>query len=239
MGGNARSETATKRGTDSILEVPTAAEPESGRLTTGLPALSAVFVLSAVVFFPLIMNPVVFGFFDAESDGERLDHVEANLGALRLIFTGIGLTEIALGVALWLWGRTVASRTAGRRGEIAKSLAWVALTAGVVALLMRLTVWLDDAEALASDDLSATDIVLGLVGGGGFSVSLLGFGYLMIRGEMPTWLGVVWVVCGVLFWLGILPLWFFVAALVFGVHGLIRFRPGGSAPAAVSAAPVS
>lgn len=212
--------------------------PEGERTgTSGLWRLSLLFVLSAVCFFPLIMNPLVFDYFDAETDAARLEHVEANLGALRAVFTGIGVTEVALGVALWLWGRRVAEHSGGRRGDVANAFAWVALVAGVVALVMRLTVWIDDAEAIASDDLTASEIVAGLVGGSGFSLSFIVFGSLMIRGAMPTWLGVVWIACGVMFWLGILPLWFFLGALVFGIRGLIVFRAGRSTPGQISASP--
>jgi hypothetical protein len=57
-------------------------------------------------------------------------------------------------------------------------------------------------------------------------VPLIVFGVLMIRGAMPTWLGVVWIVCGVLFWAtGFLPLWFFVGSLTLGIWGLLNFRP--------------
>jgi hypothetical protein len=59
----------------------------------------------------------------------------------------------------------------------------------------------------------------------------------MISGAMPVWLGVVWMICGVLFWIGILPLWFFFAALVFGIRGVIRFRAGSAAIDRISAAP--
>lgn len=203
----------------------------------GLRGLAALFLVVAVTFFPMIMNPLIFGFFEAESETERLVHVEDHLGALRLLFTGIGLAEIALGVALWLWGKEVANRTAGRRGVVAFRFGQVALAAGFVAFLTRLTAWFEDAEALANDDLSVTDIVFGLVAGGGFSVAFLVFGYLMIRGSMPTWLGVVWMICGVMFWVGILPLWFFVGAFVFGIRGVIRFRTGSAAIDQVSGAP--
>jgi hypothetical protein len=201
--------------------------------------LSLLFVGCAVCFFPLIMNPLIIDYFDAESEAVRLEHVEANLGALRLVFTGIGITELALGVAVWIWGRQVAERTTGRRGDVANAFAWVGLAGGSIALLTRLSAWIDDAEELASDDLSVFDIATGLVGWGGFSVSFLVFGYLMIRGAMPRWLGVVWIICGVLFWLGILPLWFFVGALVFGIRGLIAFRAGSSTAAEISASPTS
>lgn len=201
----------------------------------GLRGLAALFLVCALVFFPMIMNPIIFGFFDAENDAERLDHVEENLTALRLLFTGLGVTEIALGLALRSWGRRVADVTAGRRGGMASAFGWVALAAGVVACLTRLTAWVDDASDMASDDLTAVDIVFGLVAGGGFSLSFLVFGYLMVRGAMPTWLGVVWIFSGVMFWLGILPLWFFFGALVFGIRGVIRFRPDSPAVDRISA----
>lgn len=192
--------------------------------TIGRRAIALVFLASAVCFFPLIMNPLVFDFFGAETDAVRLEHVEGNLGGLRLVFTGIGITEVALGVGLWLWGRSFADEATGRPADVANAFAWVGLVAGVVALLNRLTVWIDDAGQIASDDLSIADIAFGLISGGATSLSFIVFGYLMIRGAMPVWLGVVWILCGVLFWLGILPLWFFVGALVFGVRGLIKFR---------------
>lgn len=201
-----------------------------------LRGLAAMFLVSAFTFFPLIMNPLIFRFFDAESDAARLTHVEEHLGALRLLFTGIGVTEAALGVALWSWGRRVAERTPGRRGIVARRFGWVALVAGCVALPIRLAVWIDDTQAMASNELSAGDIVFVLAVGGGFSLAFLAFGYLMIRGAMPTWLGVVWMLCSVMFWFGILPLWFFVAALVFGIRGVIRFRPGSTALDRISAA---
>lgn len=55
---------------------------------------------------------------------------------------------------------------------------------------------------------------------------MIAFGRLMIRGAMPTWLGNVWVACGVFFRGGLLPLWCFVGALVFGIRGSITYRPG-------------
>ena len=209
---------------------------DSGRVTVSdLRRLATLFLASALAFFPMIMNPLIFGFFDAESEAERLDHAQDHLTALRLLFTGIGVTEVALGVAMWMWGRRVAAHTVGRRGTLAGRFGWVALGAGLVAFLTRLNAWIDDAEALASDDLDAVDIVFGLVAGGGFSLSFVVFGYLMVRGAMPTWLGVVWIICGVMYWLGILPLWFFVGALVFGVRGLARFRSGSPPAGLISA----
>lgn len=215
------------------MAAPTLDRDRTG--TQGLRGIALLFLLSSVVFFPMTMNPLTFDYFDAASEADRLAHVDDNLGSLRLLFTGIGVAEVVLGVALWLWGRQVAEHTTGNRAQVATTFGWIGLAAGAIALLTRLTAWIDDAAGLASDDLSASDIVFGVAAGGGFSLTFVVFGYLMIRGAMPIWLGVVWIICGVMFWLGILPLWFFVAALVFGVRGLITFKDGTTALDRVSA----
>jgi hypothetical protein len=186
--------------------------------------LALLFLMSAVFFFPMILNPITFGLFGAESDAAALVHAQENLGALRILFTGIGVTELALGIALWLWGRQVSSHTPGGRGSVAMAFSWVALVTGGFALVARLIPWFSDAEQLASDPPSAV-VAASAVSWVGFSLSFIVFGVLMIRGAMPTWLGVVWIVCGVLFWAGFLPLWFFVGSLTLGIWGLLNFRP--------------
>lgn len=204
-------------------------EPSTARAVEELRRLRGIswlFVGAAVLFFPMIFNPVIFGFYDDGSQAERLSHVEENLTALRLLFSGIGVAELILGVALWLWGREVADHTAGRRGGVARAFAVVGLVAGMAAMVGRQIAWLENASALASDSPGALELLLGLPAMTGVSVSVIVFGYLMVRGAMPTWLGVTWIVCGVLFWIGILPFWFFVAALTFGIRGVVTFRPG-------------
>ena len=185
--------------------------------------LALGFLLTAVAFFSMILNPLTFDFFDAENDAALLAHIEEHHTALRLLFTGIGIAELALGVALWTWGRRVAAASSGRRRGVAQTMSVVALVAGVAALVARLGIWIRDDESLASDDITVFDVA-SLPAFVGFSLSFVIFGYCMFRGAMPRWLGVVWILCGVLFWLGILPLWFFVGALAFGIRGIIRFR---------------
>lgn len=198
-------------------------DASSGAEMTQIRKIAWLFLLSAVCFFPLIFNPVIFGFFDSD-EAARLEHVNEHLSALRLLFSGIGITELALATALWLWGRQVGERTPGRRGQVARAFAWVGLVAGCAAIIMRFSAWFQDAESMASGDLGALEIAVSLVAFIGFSVTMITFGWLMIRGAMPTWLGIVWVFCGVMFWLGFLPLWFFVGALTFGIRGSIAFR---------------
>ena len=50
------------------------------------------------------------------------------------------------------------------------------------------------------------------------------FGILMIRGQMPTWLGIVLIVCAFLPAVGAVPAWYYIGAIVLGVTGLVRFR---------------
>lgn len=215
------------------METRTATETD--RELRRLRRISWLFLGAAVLFFPMIFNPVTFGFFDAASEAERLSHVEENLTALRVLFSGIGVAELALGVALWLWGRQVADHTPGRRGGVARAFAVVGLVGGMTAMVGRQIAWFEDAPALASANAGALELLGGLSVGIAFSLSIIVFGVFMVRGAMPTWLGVVWILCGVLFWLGILPLWFFVAALVFGIRGLVKFRPANASAEQISA----
>lgn len=208
--------------------------PDTDRDLRRLRGISWLFLVVAVLFCAAIFNPVVFGFFDAASEAERLIHVEENLTPLRLIFAGMGLTELALGVALWLWGRHVADHTPGRRGGVARAFAAVGLTSGVVILVGRLSAWFEDPQALASEERSLPELLFGWPGWIGFSLSFIVFGVLMIKGSMPTWLGVSWIVFGVLFWGGILPIWFFFGALFLGIWGLVRFRHGKATAQQVS-----
>jgi hypothetical protein len=216
------------------METRTATETDSE--LRRLRKISWLFLVAAVLFFLMIFNPVIFGFFDAASETELISHIEKNPTALRLLFSGIGVTELALGVALWLWGRLVADHTSGRRGGVARAFAVVGLVGGMTAMVGRQIAWFEDAPALASDSPDALELILGLSVGIAFSLSIIVFGYLMVRGAMPTWLGVVWIVCGVLFWLGIIPFWFFGAALAFGIRGIVKFRAGKATIGQISAA---
>lgn len=87
---------------------------------------------------------------------------------------------------------------------------------------------------MASSDFSIQNVIF-LIAAVGFSLSFIVFGVLMIRGAMPTWLGGVWILCGAIFWLGFLSLWFFVGSLVFGIWGLVRFRQGRGSAEQISA----
>jgi hypothetical protein len=214
----------------------TAPSPGAERIDALTPRrLALLFLVCGVLFFPMIFNPVIFGFFDAESDAERLEHVQDNLNALRLLFSGIGVTELFLGFALWRWGQMVLRYLPGRSGSIGNAFSWVAVAAGVAAILSRWANWLSDAAQIASGDPSSFEMLVFGLAAVGFSLTFIIYGVLMIRSSLPTWLGGVWVFCGVIFWVGILPLWFFVGAVVFGIWGLLSLRPGRAGAEAVVA----
>jgi hypothetical protein len=92
--------------------------------------LSGWFLATAVLFFPLISDPLVFGFFDAGNEAERVAHTEEHLTPLRLLFTAVGVAELSLGGAIWAWGRRVAAASPGGAGVAAGALARVPLAAG-------------------------------------------------------------------------------------------------------------
>jgi hypothetical protein len=215
------------------MDTRNASETDSDDLRR-LRGISWLFLAAAVLFFAAIFNPVIFGYFDAASEAERLSHVEENLTAIRSLFVGMGLTELALGVALWLWGRQVADHTPGRRGGVARAFAVVGLVAGAAVMVGRFSFLFENAQELASDDPSLFEYLVGVPSWIGLSLSFIVFGFLMIRGSMPIWLGVMWIACGVLFWVGLIPFWFFLAAFAFGIRGIVKFRPGKTTAEQVS-----
>lgn len=198
--------------------------------------LSLLFLVSGLCLFPLIFGTFLT-FFPTNDQADNLQRVEAHATLLRLLVTGIGITEIALGVALFLWGRHVSRHTPGRRRDLARVLGWVGLVAGCSQFVAWSFAWFRSTESLGANVTGGATWYFNEAGGLALSMTFLIFGWLMIRGAMPTWLGVVWVACGLMYWLGRLPLWFFVAAITFGIWGLIGFRPGRDAASRTSALP--
>jgi len=198
--------------------------------------LALLFTLCAVCFFPLIFGAFLT-FFGSEVEAENAKQVVEHPTILRLMLTGIGITEVALGIALLRWGRHVSGQTPGRRGDFARVFAWVGVAGGCTQFVGWCVAWFRDAESLGADVTGSLTFYFNGAGGLALSLTFITFGWLMIRGAMPTWLGVVWIACGLLYWLGLLPLWFFVGALAFGAWGLIAFRPGRDGPLRTSALP--
>lgn len=193
-----------------------------------------LFLTAGVLFLPLILNPVTIGIF-SKSNTERLTHVEDNWSTIRLLFTGMGIADIGLGIALWLWGQHVRRIHTGGQARAATAVAAVGLVGGAISLVTRWYVWTQDAQEFHDffDDVPAWAILTQLTGFVLLSVAMITFGVLMVKGPMPRWLGYTFAACGLLVYpTGLLPLWYYVGAVVLGVAGLRRYA--GDSPLAVS-----
>ena len=190
--------------------------------------VSLMFVIAGVVFLALILNPVIFGYFDASKPyDEGLAFVRDNLTALRWLFTAIGLIDLLLGASLWLWGTQVAKTMSAGQAKAATMAAWAGLWGGVAALAGRLrTAWFQSVDDLVSTGSASFDVmgIVFLTGMLAWTIAFVIFGILIIRGPMPTWLGIVLIVCAFLPAAGAVPAWYYIGATVLGVTGLLRFR---------------
>ena len=194
--------------------------------------VSVLFIIAGVVFLALIFNPLIFGYFDASKPyGEGLAFVRDNLTALRWIFTAIGLTDLLLGATLWLWGTQMRKTMSAGQATAATVAAWAGLWGGVAALAGRLrTAWFQSVDDLVSTGSASFDVmgIVFLTGMLAWTIAFVIFGILIIRGPMPTWLGIVLIVCAFLPAAGAVPAWYYIGAIVLGVTGLVRFREARS-----------
>jgi hypothetical protein len=190
-----------------------------------------VFLVFAVLFFPMILNPITFELFDdTKTDAESVAYIQDHWLAIRFLFSGIGIADLGLGVAFWLWGRHVTRLYSGKMATGAIVAAWLGLAGGVINLITRLYVWSKDAQGFFDfgEDIPGWALAVQLTGWVMFSAAMIIFGVLMVKGPMPTWLGVVFALCGLLVYpTGMLPLWFYLGALILGIAGLRRYRTGG------------
>ena len=112
------------------------ASAEETTLRPELRKVCALFLAAGVLFLPLILNPVTIGIF-SKRDAERLAHVEDNWSVIRLLFTGMGIADIGLGVALWLWGKHVQRIHADGQARAAGIAATLGLIGGAISLITR------------------------------------------------------------------------------------------------------
>jgi hypothetical protein len=194
--------------------------------------VSLLFLIAGIVFMALIFNPLIFGYFDASKTyDEALAYARDNLTALRWMFTAIGLIDLLLGVSLWLWGTQVRKTASGRQATAATVAAWAGLWGGVAALAGRLGTAFQSVEDLVYTGEVRFDVIQIVFGTGmlGWTIAFVIFGVLIIRGPMPTWLGIVLIVFGFLPFIGAVPAWYYLGAILLGITGLIRLRDGRSA----------
>ncbi|MET0695862.1 MAG: hypothetical protein ABWZ58_00415 [Acidimicrobiia bacterium] len=201
-------------------------------LSPQLRRVSLLFLLAGVLFLGLILNPLIIGYFDAARPyDEGLAFVRDHLTALRWVFTGIGLVDLLLGASLWLWGNQVRKTVSGGQATAATVAAWAGLWGGVAGLAGRLRLaWFRSVEDLVFTGGMRFDVweFVFLTAMLAATTAFVIFGILMIRGSMPTWLGIVLIACGFLPYVGFLPMWYYVGAIVLGITNLVRFRETSS-----------
>jgi hypothetical protein len=199
-------------------------------LRSQLRLVSVLFLIAGSVFLALIFNQPLFGYFDASRTyDEAVAYVQDNLTALRWMFTGVGVTDLMLGASLWLWGNHLRRSFSGGEANAAWFAAWAGLWGGLAALAGRLsTAWFLSVEDLAYTSEVSFDVmgIIFLTGMLAWTIAFVIFGVLIIRGPMPTWLGVVLIACGVLPMIGAIPAWYYLGAIVLGITLLVRLRRG-------------
>lgn len=184
----------------------------------------------------MIFNPIIFGFYDpTKSEAELLAFREEHWLAIRLLFTGIGATFLIMGFALRAWGRQLASLSPGRSVALAEASGWAGVAGGVLSLLAYGSVWLRTPLEMTDFLGSAAATAVFVVAWIPLAVAFVLLGVMTFRQRAPRWLGVLLPVIAVLPFATLLPLWFFVGAVVAGITGLIRYRAGSNTGATAAA----
>jgi len=198
-------------------------------LQASLRRASARLLIPVLVFFPMIFNPIIVGFYDpTKSEADLLAFREEHWLAIRLLFTGIGVSFVVMGLALRTWGRQLASLSPGRSTALAGAAGWAAVAGGVLSLMAYGSVWLWTPAELAEFLDSAVGTMVFVVAWIPLSGAFVLLGILTFQLRSPRWLGVVLPLIAVLPFATLLPLWFFVGAVVAGITGLIRYRTGSN-----------
>jgi MFS family permease len=189
-----------------------------------LRAAAAALLIGGLIFFAGVSRPVVGDWAEAfDDEAKRIAIAEANEGQFTLGWTLMGLGFILMGIALGLWGRAVARLETRRRALAAILLGTAAAIGGFGPGLVRVITPFVDLERAAGDGgwLSAAF----MAGAVALSLGFIGFGILTWRGPAPKWAGILLALTGAAAAVTI-PAWYMAGALVFGLVGVVHFRPG-------------
>lgn len=198
-------------------------------LQTSLRKASARLLIPVLIFFPMILNPIIVGFYDpTKSEAELLAFREEHWLAVRLLFTGAGVSFVVMGFALRAWGRKLASLSPGRSTALADAAGWAGVAGGALSLMAYGSIWLWTPSEFADFLDLAVGTVVFAVAWIPFSGAFVLLGILTFQLREPRWLGIVLPLIAILPFVTLLPLWFFVGAVVAGITGLIRYRTGNN-----------
>lgn len=178
----------------------------------------------SIVFWIGLPWPVVVDYFEADDSAARVALIDDDRFEYGLAFGLLGLGALVAGVGLWMLGRAIApmeARRSRRRVVAALIAAWLGF-AGVLGGASRLL-----HAVFASPQFNEDTFIDPIVGGIAWiatGVALITFGVLAWSGPPPKWTAVVLVVGGVLGTVTFLPLFWYLATIIFASANLIVMR---------------
>jgi hypothetical protein len=187
-----------------------------------LRAASIVLLVGSILFFVGFSLPAFRGFFEAETLEEQIAHIEENFTQFRLAWVLAGAGTSFAGAGLWMWGRSIAQATRGRSATAAGIAAWLGAV-GVPNGVIRAGVTFGSASTAADPGIWFAEIPF-VIYTLATAISMVTLGWLMIRGALPTWLGVVFILFGIAAVVTFLPLFWYAAGIIGGIAVLWRFR---------------
>ena len=191
-----------------------------------------IVLAGSIIFWGGMPFPIVTDFFEAENEAERIALVDGDRTQFAIAFGLLGLGAVVAGVGLWLLGRAITPMEGerGRRREIAARVAaWLGAT-GVLAGSSRLAHALFATPEYMEGDDNVIDPVLGAIAWPATSIALIIFGVLAWSSPPPKWTAVVLVLGGVAGLVTFLPLFWYLALIVFAIANLaVMRRPAESA----------
>jgi len=212
-----------------VSENSAASRPSSGASSDPdtarrfLRAAAGVELLGGLSFFAGVSRPVVFEMFALTADrAHKIAIAMGNPSEVTLAWALMGIGFILMGLGLGLWGWTAARLETGRRAVATRVIGVTAAIGGFGPGLVRLVTPFVSLEQAAVEE-GALKVFFG-VGSLGLLVGFIGLGVLTWRGPAPRWLGVFLALMGLLGAVTLIPAWWMIGALVFGLVGVIHFR---------------
>jgi hypothetical protein len=208
--------------TDQSTSVTTAwptGRPDADRQR--LRAAGLVLLLGGLVFFAGVSRPVVTDWATAwDSPDTQLLVAQASPGEFQLGFVLMGLGYVVMGIGAGLLLLAMQPLFTGRKAQLARVFAWVAIAGGLIDGGHRAVLALVDYEAMAVDR-----SWIGAVGTLALGLGFAGCGLITWRGPVWRWPSLAFAVLG-LVGTATIPAVFMFAALAYGLLVIIQFRRG-------------
>lgn len=189
-----------------------------------------VILAGSIIFWIGVPWPVASDYFGADNDAERIAVVDDQRIEIAIAFGLLGLGTAIAGLGLWMLTRDIVSMEAARgprRGTAVKVAGWLSLLSVLAGVMRLLTALLATPEFFVDNDLDLIGLFAMFIG---TAVVLIILGVLAWSGPPPKWSAVVLIVGGVLGVVTLLPLFWYLALIVFAIANLAVMRRGDASP---------